>query len=70
MTFDFYTQIYSLIDIYMNAFKYKSLYFHMTFNQNQFYKIRSFKIIFYHRKTYLHNVDFRNYVEKLHIQER
>lgn len=36
---DFYTQSYCSTDFYVNVCKHKSLYFQLTFNQNQCYKI-------------------------------
>jgi len=39
-TFDFrinfYKKIYGLTRFYMNVFKYKSFYIHLTFSKNQF----------------------------------
>jgi len=48
---DFNTQIYCSTHFYIYVSKHKSLYFLLTFSQNQFYTINSLKLIFCQPRT-------------------
>jgi len=51
LTQNIQTTFFIQITFVLKVTKHKSLYIQLTFNQNQFYKINSIKINFFHRTT-------------------